>query len=218
MVLEVGNPEGRSSFAFVLRPRGMSCLLLHIIFQKQTNFIPQSLGSDSTSQGWVFILLLVFLLNVFILIYFLVHRGLVTDFSEPPNLFTLAVNSPPSHLLAGSCGGGPEGKHYRVNWFVNTEGDHLFMEPAQKSGVAAEHTHPHSHAHGQAPTLTPATKPGLLSSVSSWTTKLWNRGDHKRNRPQPRPASLRGMDLELEQANTRTQRRYEKLANRRSFL
>ncbi|KAF1962908.1 hypothetical protein CC80DRAFT_369861, partial [Byssothecium circinans] len=89
-------------------------------------------GVDNASKGWMIIILLVFLMNIFVLVYFLFHRGLVTDFSEPPNLFALAVNSPPSHLLAGSCGGGPEGKQYVVNWFVNHEGDHLYMEPGQK--------------------------------------------------------------------------------------
>ena len=93
------------------------------------------------------ILFLVFLMNIFVLIYFIFHRGLVTDFSEPPNLFALAVNSPPSQALAGSCGGGPEGKQYMVNWFVNHEGEHLYMEPGEKTALLAEHQHSHAHSH-----------------------------------------------------------------------
>ncbi|RDI78166.1 hypothetical protein Vi05172_g11889 [Venturia inaequalis] len=73
------------------------------------------------------VLIPVFLLNLFVLAYLLIHKGLVTDFSEPPNLFSLAVNSPPSTLLAGSCGGGPHGRQYEVNWAIQTEGEHLYM-------------------------------------------------------------------------------------------
>lgn len=73
------------------------------------------------------VLIPVFLLNLFVLGYLLRHKGLVTDFSEPPNLFSLAVNSPPSTLLAGSCGGGPHGRQYEVNWAIQTEGEHLYM-------------------------------------------------------------------------------------------
>jgi hypothetical protein len=84
-------------------------------------------GTQSYQRGFYIILFGLFLLNVFVLIYLLINKGLVTDFSEPPNLFSLAVNSPPSHLLAGSCGGGPHGKQYQVNWGIETEGQHLFM-------------------------------------------------------------------------------------------
>jgi hypothetical protein len=84
-------------------------------------------GTQSYQRGFYIILFGLFLLNVFVLIYLLINKGLVTDFSEPPNLFSLAVNSPPSHLLAGSCGGGPHGRQYQVNWGIETEGQHLFM-------------------------------------------------------------------------------------------
>jgi hypothetical protein len=84
-------------------------------------------GTQSYQRGFYIVLFAVFLLNVFVLIYLLANKGLVTDFSEPPNLFSLAVNSPPNHQLAGSCGGGPIGKQYKVNWGIETEGQHLFM-------------------------------------------------------------------------------------------
>ncbi|KAF2433105.1 hypothetical protein EJ08DRAFT_584201 [Tothia fuscella] len=84
-------------------------------------------GTQNYQRGFYLILFAVFVLNVFVLLYLLIYKGLVTDFSEPPNLFSLAVNSPPSHLLAGSCGGGPHGKQFKVNWSIETEGQHLFM-------------------------------------------------------------------------------------------
>lgn len=177
-------------------------------------------GVDAVSQGWVIILLLVFLMNIFVLVYFLVHRGLVTDFSEPPNLFALAVNSPPSHLLAGSCGGGPEGKQYSVNWFVNTEGDHLYMEPGEKPILGGNvHVHPtsghHHHHHQEAP------KSGFLGSITKAVDGLRERGldFKKRNNPPPlRPASVVEPEYEMEDGHTRTQRQYAKLAKRRSML
>jgi hypothetical protein len=64
---------------------------------------------------------------VFVLVYFIFNLGLVTDFSEPPNLFSIAVNSPPSELMGGSCGGGPMKEQYAVKWRVDKEGQHLFM-------------------------------------------------------------------------------------------
>jgi len=44
--------------------------------------------------------------------------GLVTDYTEPQNLFALAINSPPSRALAGSCGHGPDGAELVTAWHV----------------------------------------------------------------------------------------------------
>lgn len=81
-----------------------------------------------SQEGFIVILLFVFVANFFILIWFLFfHRGLVTDYTEPANLFSLAINSPPSHDFAGACGGGPVPQQYRVRWFVNTDGEHVYL-------------------------------------------------------------------------------------------
>ncbi|KAF2017000.1 hypothetical protein BU24DRAFT_141896 [Aaosphaeria arxii CBS 175.79] len=184
-------------------------------------------GNGDASRAWNIILLLVFLMNIFVLIYFLVHRGLVTDFSEPPNLFALAVNSPPSQLLAGSCGGGPEGKQYLVNWFVNTEGDHLYMEPGEKPVVGAAyvphgHRHAHSHLHMHPPAQT-SDKVGFFASITDKINKLRQEGLHigprKQQQPLMRPASVVvEPNYEMEDGHTRTQRNYAKLAKRTSML
>lgn len=84
-------------------------------------------GEPGTHAFYV-VLIAIFIINVVCLVYFISQNGLVTDFSEPLNLFSLAVNSPPSDLMAGACGGGPRGKQYRGRWFVNAAGEHLFME------------------------------------------------------------------------------------------
>lgn len=87
-------------------------------------------GAVTGSQnGFYVILLLIFLANLLVLIWFVLHRGLVTDFSDPANMFSLTINSPPSHAFAGSCGGGPEKEQYATQFFVNMEGEHVFLEP-----------------------------------------------------------------------------------------
>ncbi|KAH9907529.1 hypothetical protein F4778DRAFT_769018 [Xylariomycetidae sp. FL2044] len=62
--------------------------------------------------GFIFfyiVLLGVMLINIYCF-YLLVWGGgvVVTDYTDPANNFALAINSPPSSVMAGSCGGGPE--------------------------------------------------------------------------------------------------------------
>jgi hypothetical protein len=73
------------------------------------------------------VLLGVFALNVVALAYFLTHKTWYVDFSEPPNLFSLAVNSPPSEAFAGCCGTGPSGKDYGVAWTLEQDQGHVFV-------------------------------------------------------------------------------------------
>ncbi|KAI0474477.1 hypothetical protein F4859DRAFT_515011 [Xylaria cf. heliscus] len=63
-------------------------------------------------------------------------KGLVTDYTEPQNLFTLAVNSPPSRALAGSCGRGPDASGMSVPWYVGyaAGANHYFFEEGAKAG------------------------------------------------------------------------------------
>jgi hypothetical protein len=198
-------------------------------------------GVDHPSKAWVIILLLVFLMNIFVLVYFILHRGLVTDFSEPPNLFALAVNSPPSQALAGSCGGGPEGKQYTVNWFVNHEGEHLYMEPGEKTALLAGHEHAHAHPHihdhdHSAPQQAQPKGDGIFSTVAAAfsgirlpfgsKTKAPTRVSEPAGAERLRPLSTVGStrsgaspsEFELEDGETRTQRQYAKLSKRRSML
>ena len=172
-------------------------------------------------------------MNIFVLVYFILHRGLVTDFSEPPNLFALAVNSPPSHVLAGSCGGGPEGKQYMVNWFVNHEGSHLFMEPGEKAPLLHNHHdgHPHVHVHGPVEAPAQATSSnGVFTSLTGAVRRFLGikqkpppklrpvSAVESLRAPSVRPLSVAGSEYEMEDGYTRTQRQYEKLSKRRSML
>ncbi|KAF1929459.1 uncharacterized protein M421DRAFT_100553 [Didymella exigua CBS 183.55] len=196
-------------------------------------------GVDSPTKAWMVILILVFLMNIFVLIYFIFHRGLVTDFSEPPNLFALAVNSPPSQALAGSCGGGPEGKQYMVNWFVNHEGEHLYMEPGEKTALLARQKHGHAHDHNHGRNTPQAARPGgngvLFKVAAAFSSirlpfgsknkappKVSQPAGAERLRPFSTAASMLSAaspsDYEMEDGETRTQRQYAKLSKRRSML
>ncbi|KAF2970311.1 hypothetical protein GQX73_g3327 [Xylaria multiplex] len=68
-------------------------------------------------------------------------KGLVTDYTEPQNLFALAVNSPPSRALAGSCGHGPDGAAMGVPWRVGYAAGanhyYFFEDAAARNGTAA---------------------------------------------------------------------------------
>ncbi|KAI1108415.1 hypothetical protein F5Y14DRAFT_445479 [Nemania sp. NC0429] len=57
-------------------------------------------------------------------------KGLVTDYTEPQNLFALAVNSPPSRAFAGSCGHGPDASELGVPWRVGyaAGANHYYFE------------------------------------------------------------------------------------------
>lgn len=89
-------------------------------------------GTQHYQKAFYLVLLTVFIMNVIVLVYFCVHRTWYTDFSEPTTLFSLAVNSPPSKELAGSCGGGPVGDQLSVSWKLNNDGDHVYMESQEK--------------------------------------------------------------------------------------
>ncbi|KAK2600191.1 hypothetical protein QQS21_005065 [Conoideocrella luteorostrata] len=80
------------------------------------------------------VLVLVFVINLCCLVYSGVRHGLVTDFTEPQNLFALAINSPPSAQLKGSCGGGPEKRDLVVPWRVAyaPSANHYFFEEANE--------------------------------------------------------------------------------------
>lgn len=91
-------------------------------------------GGTQQWQGIFYIVLfLTFATNVFCLVYFLVRHGLVTDFIEPQNLFSLSLNSPPSHALDGACGGGPEGEQLIMNWHIkmDREHEHFYIQSGQ---------------------------------------------------------------------------------------
>ncbi|KAL6720652.1 hypothetical protein ACLMJK_002577 [Lecanora helva] len=100
-------------------------------------------GGTQDWQGMFYIVLaVVFIANLCCFIYFLVSGGLMTDFIEPQNLFSLALLSPPSEDLAGACGGGPDRNQYDVPWNVKIDRarEHLWFESSDgKRSIKRRH-------------------------------------------------------------------------------
>lgn len=116
------RPDWNSSTSF---PEGqMQYFNSTILAQEYT-----SGGADNpVARGFYAVLFVAFLLNILCLVYFVYQNGLVTDFSEPLNLFALAINSPPSAVMAGSSATGPSSKQAREKWFIDSSGAHLVLE------------------------------------------------------------------------------------------
>jgi hypothetical protein len=124
-------------------------------------------GEPATRTFYV-VLLAAFIINILCLVYFISQNGLVTDFSEPMNLFSLAVNSPPSDVMAGSCATGPRGKQYRAAWYVKAIGEHLYMEnkiDTREVGEQDEHERDQQRVNLMSPIHTAAEK---MSWRKSW--------------------------------------------------
>ena len=88
-------------------------------------------GGNKRWQGIFYIVLaVVFVTNVFCLIYFSISGSHLTDFMEPQNLFPLSLNSPPSAVLDGSCGGSLEKEQFTASWRImhDKERQHLYFE------------------------------------------------------------------------------------------
>lgn len=128
-----------------------------------------------------------------------------------------------------------------VNWFVNHEGEHLYMEPGEKTALLAgqEHSlvHEHAHDHG-VPQATMVDGNGFFSKVAASFSSIKLSLGSKTKAPvkvsqaagagaeQMRPVSIVGSmrsgpspsEYEMEDGGTRTQRQYAKLSKRRSRL
>lgn len=82
----------------------------------------QSSGTETWHYVFYVILGLAFITSAFCLLYMLLIKGRqLTDFTDPQNLFTLAMNSPGTSKLDGACGAGPYGEHLKEKWFVGME-------------------------------------------------------------------------------------------------
>ena len=94
-------------------------------------------GQHSWQKLFYVVLAAVFCTNLFCLLYFAISGNHITDFIEPQNLFSLSLNSPPSAVLDGNCGGNIEKEQFNANWRImhDKERDHLYIE---SSGVYKE--------------------------------------------------------------------------------
>lgn len=58
---------------------------------------------------------------VFVFLIFEARGHQITDFTEPQNLFAIAINSPQTTRLDGACGCGPVGRQLKERWFIGME-------------------------------------------------------------------------------------------------
>ncbi|KAJ5587733.1 uncharacterized protein N7459_003498 [Penicillium hispanicum] len=80
-------------------------------------------GTERWQAVFYIILIFAFLTSAVCLGFMAIEaRGhQITDFTEPQNLFALAVNSPRSSRLRGACGCGPVGRQLKERWFIGME-------------------------------------------------------------------------------------------------
>ncbi|KHN95232.1 uncharacterized protein MAM_06943 [Metarhizium album ARSEF 1941] len=88
--------------------------------------------TEEWQKVWYCVLFIVPALSLFCVLYMWYNGGVVTDFTEPKTLFALALNSPPSVQIHGSCGSGPTGRDLVVPWRVSYEPElkHFYFEEA----------------------------------------------------------------------------------------
>ncbi|KAL2831548.1 hypothetical protein BDW59DRAFT_157974 [Aspergillus cavernicola] len=93
-------------------------------FNASLRSVEYASGGTQEWQGVFYpILLFAFFTSALCLSFmFLEVRGKqITDFTEPQNLFALAMNSPSTAKLQGACGAGPDGLQLKERWYVGME-------------------------------------------------------------------------------------------------
>lgn len=96
------------------------------IFNASIRAVGYASGGTEQWQGIFYVILVFAFLTSAICLGFMIveARGRqVTDFTEPQNLFALAVNSPQTSQLEGACGCGPWGKQLKERWYIGMEED-----------------------------------------------------------------------------------------------
>ena len=100
-------------------------------------------GTQQWQNMFYIVLLLIFVTNVVCLAYLCLCRGLVTDFIEPQNLFSISLNSPPSKTLEGNFGGVPEKEQLETNWVIKRrEQDQFYIQEGETQPVRRKRQEP----------------------------------------------------------------------------
>lgn len=114
-------------------------------------------GHTLVWQAGVFypVLGVVFVLNCLCIAYIWGHAHTLTDFTENENLFTLAINSPPSSQFNGSCGGGPKKRDFVVPWKVSyaEKENHYYFEAANERPWRGRYSKKGRYSAGDTPEL-----------------------------------------------------------------
>ena len=76
---------------------------------------------------------LVFIINVFCLVYSVVRGCLVIDLIEPQNPFASVIEYPQSQRLLDDCHGGFGDYILEVKWYTNTNSDHISVQDTSEA-------------------------------------------------------------------------------------
>lgn len=139
-------------------------------------------GGTQTWQGIFYLVLVaVFLLNCFALAYLgwrFFSEGQITDYTEPANLFALAINSPPSRSMRGTCGAGPGGEVMGKKWHVGMDAvnPHQLEEDDEEASLSGM-MHPHFY----------------FKCPDDETSGLSKSGTPKRRKMKSRPPSMQSL-------------------------
>ncbi|OJD19541.1 hypothetical protein AJ78_00512 [Emergomyces pasteurianus Ep9510] len=117
---------------FDLERPDLSKLPLDQTFKASLRVSDYSSGGAQKWQGIFYVVLvLVFLTNLVCLgyMYLEIKGEQLTDFTEPQNMFALALNSAGSTKLSGACGAGPVGAQLSEPWIIgmDEETEHYFI-------------------------------------------------------------------------------------------
>ncbi|KAF7158923.1 hypothetical protein CNMCM5623_004102 [Aspergillus felis] len=96
-------------------------------------------GTEQWQNVFYLILVFAFLTSAIILAFMLfeVRGRQITDFTEPQNLFALAMNSPATAQLQGACGAGPHGRQLNERFSVamEEEDEHYYIRAKAEQHV-----------------------------------------------------------------------------------
>lgn len=141
-------------------------------------------GLPGYQQDFGLVLFTVFIINIIVLLYFLIHRDWYVDFSDPTNLFALAINSPPSQKLADcSCTGQyNERAKFRQNRKLENSGGHISIESPELNEIDEGRTLGRRASEAFRSVASPVTDAaGRLRRAPRgyWRTYSWNRNDNR---------------------------------------
>ncbi|KAL4862131.1 hypothetical protein BDV12DRAFT_49800 [Aspergillus spectabilis] len=154
------------------------------VFNATLRSVEYASGGTQRWQGVFYpILIFAFITSVLCLAFMLLEvRGKqITDFTEPQNLFALAINSPSTSKLQGACGSGPDGKQLGErfyvameeqdeHYYIRTKGDDGERDPLVKPDVVVEMDIEEPAKDGASPAMKEYRK---LATRKSWLSGFY---------------------------------------------
>ncbi|KAL4875706.1 hypothetical protein BJY04DRAFT_154368 [Aspergillus karnatakaensis] len=148
------------------------------VFNATLKSVEYASGGTQNWQGIFYpILIFAFITSALCLAFMILEvRGKqITDFTEPQNLFALAINSPSTSKLQGACGSGPDGKQLGERFYVamEEEDEHYYIrtkETMKPDVVKVEVNEPGARGDGASPAMKEYRK---LATRKSWLSGFY---------------------------------------------